>query len=436
MNILILGSGGREHALAWRLAQDDFSEEEIEKVYVAPGNPGMALDSKIEVIDEKMDDVEAIKSICARIWPSLVVIGPEGPLTSGIVDELEKENLLVYGPSKKAALLEGSKIFSKQFMDKYSIPTAPYKVYSSYQEALYGLKEWNIEAGIAIKSDSLAGGKGVVVTDDLLTAKKALYDFMENPDCTVKSKKILIEKKLSGKEFSMFALCSGSSFLSIGGACDYKRVYDGDKGPNTGGMGCYIPADWPGEKVCNFVKENVFSRVLEGMQAEGTPYRGTLFAGLMIDGDQVNVVEFNVRFGDPETQTLLPVLEGNLTQTLINCASGNDEMLKKSSLKCSDKSAVHVVLASEGYPSIGKEPLDTGHPISCKGSWMDHSLQSQKVFFAGVKKNDEGLVNSGGRVLGVTGFGDDVFEARDKAYKMLENISFSGAHLRRDIGQN
>ena len=226
MNILVLGSGGREHALAWRLSRD----EGVKRVYVAPGNPGMALDEKVQTIDCG-GDWKGILSICSDILPDLVVVGSETPLVKGIVDELKRNNILVYGPSAKAARLEGSKIFSKKFMEKYSIPTAPYKTYASYAEAVEGLREWDLSAGVAIKTDVLAGGKGVVVAHDFDEARDALYNFMENPQCSVKSEKVLIEKKLSGRELSWFALCDGENFLSLGGACDYKRVGEGTPAP-------------------------------------------------------------------------------------------------------------------------------------------------------------------------------------------------------------
>ena len=423
MNILVLGSGGREHALAWRLSQD----KGVVHVYVAPGNPGMSWDKGIQTIEYK-GDREELYSICSDILPDLVVVGAEAPLVEGIVDDLEKRNILVYGPSAKAARLEGSKIFSKKFMERYSIPTAPYKIYHSYAEAVEGLRDWNLTEGVAIKTDALAGGKGVVLVHSFDEARDALYNFMENPECTVKSEKILIEKKLSGRELSWFALCDGKNFFSPGGVCDYKRVGEGDIGPNTGGMGCYTPKNWPGEELVKRIDEEIVAPVLRGMALEGMPYRGTLFVGLMIDENDINVLEFNVRFGDPETQTLLPLVEGNLTQTLIACSRG--ELGEAEPLALSSRSAVHVVMASGGYPTIDHAPMDVGHAVR----W-DHSLNGNdsKIFFAGVKERERELINSGGRVLGVTGLGPSTADARQRAYGVLENIFFKGNHWRRDI---
>ena len=422
MNVLILGSGGREHALAWRLSQD----EGVERVYVAPGNPGMAWDQNIQNIDYD-GNWDELRSICSDILPELVVVGSEAPLVKGIVDELSQYNILVYGPNSKAARLEGSKIFSKKFMDKYSIPTAPYKVYASYAEAVEGLRDWDLAEGVAIKADVLAGGKGVVVSHSFDEARDALFNFMENPECTIKSERILIEKKLTGKELSWLALCDGKNFLPLGGVCDYKRVGDGNSGPNTGGMGCYTPKSWPGKELEARINEEVMLPVLKGMEQEGSPFQGTLFAGLMIDGNDINALEFNIRFGDPETQTLLPLLEGNLTKALIGCSQGN---LGGETLTLSSKSSVHVVMASGGYPTVGRSSLDVGHAIN----WdPNENSDDAKIFFAGVNKGEEGLVNSGGRVLGVTALGSNVADARERAYRILAKISFQGNHWRKDI---
>ena len=425
MNILVLGSGGREHALAWRLSRD----KNVEQVYVAPGNPGMALDEGIKTINYK-GDWDGLLSICSDVLPALVVVGGEEPLVKGIVDDLERENILVYGPSSKAARLEGSKVFSKKFMQKYSIPTAPYKVYASYTEAMEGLKEWDLSVGVAIKTDTLAGGKGVVVAHSHNEAQAALYNFMENPQCIIKSEKILIEKKLSGTELSWFALCDGKTFFPLGGVCDYKRIGEDDTGPNTGGMGCYTGMNRPSQELATRINEEIIMPVLQGMSLEGMPYRGTLFAGLMIEGNDINVLEFNVRFGDPETQTLLPLVEGNLTKALIACCRGELVGRERNLVSLSGKSAVHVVMASQGYPTIDDAPLNVGHIIEWNPTLNGNNT---KVFFAGVKKNGEGLANSGGRVLGVTGLGQSIVDARRRAYQSLEHISFHGSHWRKDI---
>ncbi|MFZ8934146.1 MAG: phosphoribosylamine--glycine ligase [Bacteriovoracaceae bacterium] len=253
MKLLMIGSGGREHAMSWKLAQSS----QVEKVYVAPGNDGMTLTPKIELLSLNVKDHKAILDQVKERGVELVVVGPEQPLADGLVDFLEQNNVLAFGPSKQAAQLEASKVFSKKFMNEFGIPTAKSKEYNSYEEALADIENWDLNKGIALKADELAGGKGVVVTHDLEEAKKTLFDFMENPECTVKTKSILIEEKLVGKEASAFAICDGEGFIEVGYACDYKRVRDNDEGPNTGGMGGYSPKNWPSVDCRKTVTENI-----------------------------------------------------------------------------------------------------------------------------------------------------------------------------------
>ncbi|MBT3584955.1 MAG: phosphoribosylamine--glycine ligase [Halobacteriovoraceae bacterium] len=433
MKVLILGSGGREHALAYRLVKD----EGVSEVVVMPGNPGIELSPSVSTIGENENNKEEVLRIAKDLDPALIVIGPEKPLVMGMTDFLEENGFKVFGPSSKAAELEGSKIFSKKIMDKYKVPTAKSENYPSLKLALKGLDSWNFKKGIVIKSDALAGGKGVVVTHSREIAEKTLNDFMNSAECSVTTENVLIEEKLLGKELSIFAICDGASFKVIGRACDYKRIGDGDTGPNTGGMGCYNPINWPHGSILERIEKEVFSPILKGMVKEKRPYKGVLFAGLMIKDDEINVIEFNARFGDPETQVLMPLLEGNLFENLLAAAKGNLE--DTAELKISNKQALHIVVASEGYPSIDNTPLNLGHPVSFAKSLVAglQKKQNDLLFMAGVKKDVNGaLVNSGGRVFGLTTIAKDLKQARNIAYSLLKkDLRFTGAYWRSDIGK-
>lgn len=432
MNILILGSGGREHALAWRLSIQD----NVQNVYVLPGNPGMETTPKVECVEGDFKDTEALLKRIGNLEFEFVLIGPEGPLSSGLTDILEKEGYSVYGPSQEAAQLESSKIFSKLFMEKYSIPTAKFKFYNSYEEASSDIENWDFAKGVVLKADSLAAGKGVVVTHELEEAKSTLYDFMVNPDCSVKTKRMLIEEKLVGKELSSFALCDGNEFYFLGNACDYKKLQDDDKGPNTGGMGCYRPTNWPNQNVEQKIIENVCEKVLSGMKEEGIPFKGTLFVGLMIDNDEINVIEFNVRFGDPETQTLMPLLQGDFANALLKASKGKLSDLEDNSISLNKLSSVHIVKASGGYPAINKEPMMLNAKIKKSSNFITKLNSENLCFYAGVKNIDSELVNSGGRVLGVTSVGETTAVARELAYELINEISFEGNQNRSDIAKN
>ena len=424
MNVLIVGSGGREHALAWRLTED----EKVSKVAVCPGNPGMLENAAIETFAGRKNDPQSILELAQELSPDLVVIGPEAVLAKGVTDLLEASGFAVYGPSQAAAELETSKIFSKQVMAENNVPTAKSRAYEGYDSAMQDLDNWDFERGVVLKSDALAEGKGVVVTHDRAEAEAVLYDFMVNPDVSVKTDRILIEEKLVGKEASAFALCDGEDYFFLGVACDYKRVGNGDEGPNTGGMGGYSPKTWPGPAVEDKVKRQVVEPMLKGMKARGTPFKGTLFVGFMVDQDDISVIEFNVRFGDPETQILMPMVQGSFYDLLYACATGKLAELKPE-VSLSDLYSVHVVLASGGYPSIDASPLDTGNNIEVTGTFENNC----HLFYAGVKDQDGQLINSGGRVLGLTALGESLAEARAKAYANFSKISLQGAHWRTDI---
>lgn len=439
MNIAILGSGGREHAFAWRLSK----ESDVQQIDVIPGNPGMAFSSdKIKSFGANIstDNFDELIYLLKERKTDIVIVGPEGPLASGVVDQLETVGIPVLGPSQKSAQLESSKAFAKDFMAKYHIPTANFIKASDADHAFEELEKWNVEnEGIVIKASELAGGKGVVVTDDREVAKKTIYDFLLNPDCTVNTKELVFEKKLTGREVSAFALCDGQDFKMLGYACDYKRLLDNDEGPNTGGMGCFVPKEWPTPEQKMFIEKNIIDKTLLGMINEGTPYKGILFVGLMINDEienSINVIEYNVRFGDPEAQTLMPLLEGDFSQALLSAAKGN--LINSEPLKIGRKTAIHVVMTSEGYPSIDGTPLNTGHGIKVADYLLENDENSQ-LFFAGVKSqggNGENLlVNSGGRVLGLTISADSLKKARELVYQKIQDISFEGAFYRRDIGE-
>jgi phosphoribosylamine--glycine ligase len=423
MKICVIGSGGREHALAWKMSQD----ENVSEIIVIPGNPGM-INGKVKIHSLDLNDNQVVSDYLTAQSISFVMIGPEKYLDEGMADELTRMGHHVLGPSRTCALLESSKSFSKDIMNKFKIPTAKAYAFDKYEEALEFVKNWDMSQGIVLKADGLAGGKGVVVTYDLQEAIDTLYDFMQNPNCSVKADTILIEECLTGTEISAFALCDGINFHVLGYASDYKRVFDGDKGPNTGGMGTFSSPKWPSADIKTKVEEQVFAPLLLGLVTEGMPYKGILFAGLMIEKNEINVIEFNVRFGDPETQSLLPLLKGNFSNTLFCAAKG--ELGEIDQLEVSDKTAVHVVMCSENYPSIDGTPLNTGHKISISSS------DNENIFYAGVGCNENNeLINTGGRVLGVTCLGDDLTEARVKAYDAISRINFNGAHWRTDIAK-
>lgn len=427
-NVLLLGGGGREHALAWKLAQSPL----VDSIHAIPGNDGMATLGKVKCHAGNPADVQTVLATVKNLDIRLVVIGPENPLEAGVADALNAAGIPVMGPTRDGAKLESSKIFAKEFMSEFGIPTAPFKVCEDYSAAVAALKEWDIEgAGVVIKADGLSAGKGVVVTNDRAEAVQTLYDFMVNPACTVKSSRILLEQKLSGKEVSAFALCDGNTFITLGFVCDYKRVRDYDQGPNTGGMGGYAPMGWPSEAARQFVNDSIFERVLDGMKQRGTPFRGILFAGLMIDGEQVNVIEFNTRFGDPETQILMPLVENDIASLFLKAAQGQ---LDDGKVTLRASAAVHVVMASEGYPETFVGTMKLGQKIELPEELLEGS-NDNLLFIMGAKKIKDGWMNEGGRVLGVTALGATIDDARASAYRAIDSIKFSGAHWRKDIGK-
>lgn len=419
MQILLIGSGGREHALAWKLVQS----AQVEKIWAAPGNPGIAAVEKCECVELNLNDLDAVADFAEEHGIDLTVVGPEATLVAGIADVFATRGLAVFGPSKAAAQLEGSKAFAKNIMAKYDIPTAFFKVCEDIETAKAYVKEKG--APIVIKADGLAAGKGVVVAMTEAEALEAIDEMMgEQHKFGGAGARVVIEEFMQGEEASLLAFTDGEHIVPMIASQDHKRAFDGDKGPNTGGMGTYAPAPVLTDILRLRAVEKILKPIVAAMKAEGMPYKGCLYAGLMVCGDEVKVVEFNCRFGDPETQVVLPLLDGDLAEIMLACATGG---LDKVDIGWKDKATVCVVLASGGYP----ESYKNGYPIS--GLDKAGALPDTVVFHAGTKISDGNVVTAGGRVLGVTASGKDIAEAQERAYKAVSLISFTDMQYRKDI---
>ena len=416
MKLLVIGSGGREHALAWKLAQSP----KCEKLYALPGNPGM--ESIAECIGGiSIEDNAAVVGLAQEKDIDLVVVGPEVPLTNGLVDALRKAGIQAFGPSGKAAELEGSKAFSKNLMKKYGIPTAKYEVFTDAEAARDYVKREG--APIVIKADGLAAGKGVIVAMDLDTALRAIGDMMEDGAFGRAGSRVVIEEFMEGEEASLLAFTDGETIVPMISSQDHKRAYDGDKGPNTGGMGTYAPAPVMTPDMVQAAEEKILKPVIAAMREEGRPYQGCLYAGLMITKDGPKVVEFNARFGDPETQVVLPLLESDLVEIMMACAEGT---LDKTEIQWGTGAAVCVVMASGGYPG------NYAKGVEIKGL-ADAKSAGSLVFHAGTAWKDGKIVTAGGRVLGVVARADSIREAVTQAYEGVKMIDFQDAFYRRDI---
>lgn len=416
MRVLLIGSGGREHAMAWKLRQSP----SVCELLIAPGNGGTA--ALGENVPIKAEDVAGLLHLALERRVDLTVVGPEAPLALGVVDAFEKAGLCVAGPSRAAAELESSKAFSKAFMQRHGIPTAEYRSFREFEPAVAYAR--SLPQPPAIKADGLAAGKGVVVADTYEEAEAAVRQMLVAREFGSSGDTVVIEERLVGQEVSLLAFSDGERVAPLIAAQDHKRVYDGDGGPNTGGMGAYAPA----AVLTDTLRQDAIERVLEpavrGMAAEGKPYRGVLYAGLILTNDGIKTLEFNCRFGDPEAQVLLPLLDCDLADVLQRCAEGRLDPLL---VRWRAGACVCVVMASAGYPGR----YSTGHPIY--GIGQAEALGCQ-VFHAGTKVADGQVLTSGGRVLGVTATGTDLVEAIDLAYAGVRAISFEGAHYRTDIG--
>ena len=419
MKVLVIGGGGREHALAWKLAQSP----QVDTVYVAPGNAGTAREKKCENVRIAATDVHALLEFALGQGVGLTVVGPEQPLVLGLVDSFTQAGLKCFGPTRHAAQLEGSKVFSKDFLKRHHIPTAEYKTFTAVEPALKYLRERG--APIVVKADGLAAGKGVVVATTLVEAEAAVRDMLAGNAFGDAGHRVVIEEFLQGEEASFIVMADGEHVLPLATSQDHKRVGDGDSGPNTGGMGAYSPAPVVSGAVHERVMREVIRPTVKGMAKEGVPYTGFLYAGLMIDADGApRVLEFNCRFGDPETQPIMMRLKSDLVDL---CLAAIDGELNKVSAEWDGRAALGVVLAAEGYPGdYRKGDAITGLPMFPN----DHV----KVFHAGTAEQDGKVVTAGGRVLTVTALGDSVADARLRAYHIAESIRWPGRFYRKDIG--
>ena len=416
MKILVIGGGGREHALVWKLKQSS----SVDRIFCAPGNAGIA--AVAENVPIPATDLPQLLRFAKQNDVALTVVGPDDPLAMGIVDLFIAEKLRIFGPTKSAARLESSKIFAKELMRAQKVPTAQARTFSDSKEALGYCDELNFP--VVIKADGLALGKGVIVAPDVTTAKSTIEAMMNEARFGDAGRRIVIEEFLRGTECSLHALVDGKNYRLLESARDHKRAFDGDEGPNTGGMGAFSPADnWDAGLQSQFEKE-IMQPVLRGLSKEGIAYRGLLYPGLMITNDGVRVLEFNCRFGDPETQALLPRMKSDLSPLLEATIDGK---IDNYSIDWDKRASVTVVLASAGYP--GK--YETGKAIS--GLDEVAKLEGVQVFHAGTKISDHRVVTAGGRVLAVTALGSTIATARDRAYAAASRLQFEGCHYRRDI---
>jgi len=418
MKILVVGGGGREHALVWKIAQSPL----VKKIYCAPGNPGIA--KLAECLPIKADEIGKLLEFAWEEKIDLTVVGPEQPLSLGIVDTFENHDLKVFGPRQNAAYIEGSKAFSKDLMRKYNVPTAAYGVFTEVAAAEEFIDRTGVP--IVVKADGLAAGKGVIIARTREEAVATVRDMLSGEAFGSAGSRVVIEEFLTGEEASFLAITDGVNIIPLASAQDHKAIFDNDLGPNTGGMGAYSPAPVVTEAIHQIAMSDVLRRTVDGMAAEGRPYRGVLYAGLMIKDGVVKTLEFNARFGDPECQPLLMRMKSDIVPVLLAVANGD---LSGVGIEWHDKAAVCVVMSSEGYPGDYRK----GDVI--KGLDAVSAQEDVYVFHAGTVQKDGRCVTSGGRVLGVTALGGTVEEAISRAYGAVEAISWDGAHYRKDIGK-
>ncbi|WIV11914.1 phosphoribosylamine--glycine ligase [Proteiniborus sp. MB09-C3] len=414
MRVLVIGSGAREHAIAWKLLQSP----KVSKIYAIPGNGGIS--NIAECTNIQLDDIDSLLEFALKESIDLTIVGPEGPLVDGIVDKFNEKGLKIFGPCRKAAMLEGSKKYAKEFMMKYQIPTAKYVAYHDLDNAIKGLEEFTFP--LVIKADGLAAGKGVIICSDKEEAYEALRGILENKRFGNAGNEIIIEEFLEGTEASLMCLVAGNKIIPLESAKDHKRLLDNDEGPNTGGMGCISPNKILDSKLMAEIKVKILDNVLNGLQNEKLDFKGILFIGLMINSVGAKVLEFNVRFGDPETEVVLPRLESDIVDIFIKTIDGT---ICQEDLIWSQKSCVCTVLASGGYP----ETCEKDRAIS----GLEKVDRDVLVFHAGTKK-ENGIKTNGGRVLAVTTLADSLDEGRKKVYENINKILFDGMQYRKDIG--
>lgn len=413
VNVLVIGSGGREHSLGWKLSQSP----KVDKVYYAPGNGGT--ENNIPIAADKIDELAnfASKNDC------FTVVGPEVPLAMGIVDEFDKKNLKIFGPTKAAAQLESSKIWAKNFMKKHGIPASPFEVFDEPKKAIEFAK--SSKHNLVVKADGLAAGKGVIVCNSHEEAVSAIETMLVKKTFGDAGNKIILEERIDGIEASYIALSDGNIAIPMATSQDHKRIYDGDKGPNTGGMGAYSPTPVITEKLAEKIQKNIIEKTILGMKKDGITFRGFLYAGVMIKDDEPYVLEFNARMGDPECQPITMRMDFDLYEYLVASANGNMSSLPHPSWK--KQSAVCVVMASKGYPEV--------YPKGEEIMGLDLKQKDTFVFHAGTKKEGNKILTNGGRVLGVTALGDSLASAISNAYSAAEKIHWQSKYYRKDIGK-
>ncbi len=417
MQVLVVGGGGREHAICWKLAQSP----KVTELYCAPGNAGIA--QVATCVNVKATDVEGMVKWAKENAMDFVMVAPDDPLALGMVDALDEAGIPAFGPRANAAIIEASKAFSKSLMKKYNIPTAAYETFTELDKALAYIDEQG--APIVVKADGLALGKGVVVASTVEEAKQAVREMMEDKKFGASGSTVVIEECMVGPEVTVLAFCDGEHLVPMLSSQDHKRVYDGNQGPNTGGMGAFCPSPNYTPEIAEFCTKNIFIPTVEALKAEGRPFKGVIYFGLMLTEKGPKVVEYNARFGDPETQPILSMLDTDLLDIFQACVNGT---LDQVDVKWKDGSACCIVLASGGYPIAHK----TGYVIS----GLDKVPETATVFHAGTKRSEDGaFVNAGGRVLGVTATGTDLKDAVAKAYEACESISWTDMHKRTDIGK-
>ncbi len=417
-NILIVGGGGREHAIAVKLAESP----DCGKLYMAPGNGGTA--AIAENLPLKATDLDGIVKAAKDLAVDLVFVAPDDPLVMGLVDRLEAEGIRAFGPRANAAIIEGSKVFSKQLMKKYGIPTADYEVFENSADAIAYIKARNTFPAV-IKAEGLALGKGVIIAEDLVAAEAGVHEIMDDKIFGASGNRVVIEEFLTGPEVSVLAFTDGKTVVPMVSAQDHKRAYDNDKGPNTGGMGTFSPSRIYSDKIAALCMNTIFRPTVDAMAAEGRPFKGVLYFGLMITAAGPKVIEYNARFGDPETQVVLPRLKSDLL-AIVNAII--DEKLNEVSIEWEDNACVCVVAASGGYPM----KYNKGYAIDGL-EWFE-GQEDYTVYHAGTELRDGRIVTAGGRVLGVTAKGADLDEAIKKAYGAITHVSFADMHYRKDIG--
>ncbi|MBQ2449697.1 MAG: phosphoribosylamine--glycine ligase [Peptococcaceae bacterium] len=417
MKVLVVGSGGREHALVWKISQSPM----VDKIYCAPGNAGIG--EMAECVAIKAEDLDGLLDFAVQNEIGLTVVGPEVPLTMGIVDKFQEKGLKIFGPSGRAAEIEGSKTFAKDLMAKYGIPTAKYGAFTDAAEAKAFLAEVGLPC--VVKADGLAAGKGVLICETKEEAETAVEDILVDNKFGNAGSRVVVEEFLTGQEVSMLAFSDGKTIVPMVSSQDHKRIWDGDKGLNTGGMGAYSPAPIYTADIHEIVVPQVLEATIKAMEQEGRPFAGILYAGLMLTADGPKVLEFNARFGDPETQAVLPRLKSDLVEIFLAIIDGR---LAEMNIEWHEEAAVCVVMASGGYP----ESSDKGRVIT---GLKEAEEAGAIVFHAGTKETDGNIVTNGGRVLGISALGKDIAEAIENAYKGVKQITFENMQYRTDIGK-